>query len=460
MLQSDEKNYLIKAMGSEMLSKEALEEVLEIVRKNPENLINPHSKPCNIGKDGTLLHWAVAHQHHSVLAILLQQEEMDPNIKTKPFGYTPLHLAVAIGNTEAIHWLLSHPHTNPNALDKDDTSPLHLWYAMQRQDEEILKLLLKHEKTDINAQNAQGNSLLHKTLTSCNNGGNAFFDLVELLFRFKKTSIDFNLTNNEGNTLLHMAIPLNNFEIVHLLIANGAKQLSNQKGETPLHLATKIGNQALVKLLLESDGAYTTRNDGDTPLHIAIKNSRIPLVAFFLDNIDTMDINAQNSAGNSPLHCAIQNNQMNTLYLLEQRRAATNLQNNRGDTVLHLIAQKNHRRLNECIVYYMKNNNHLLQNQEGNTPLHLAVLSDNFELLTRLVKDQNTIDIQNNDGDTPLHLAVKNNKIETAKILMARGKCSVENNENKTAADLAAEQGCEDIFIHMRTARTKSARKT
>jgi len=102
------------------------------------------------------------------------------------------------------------------------------------------------------------------------------------------------------------------------------------------------------------------------------------------------------------------------------------------------------------------------KNESGDTILHLLLKQYNnfknderfFRLLNIVISkvDSNSVNIQNNDGDTPLHIAVKNNLHDIASILIAKKNAnpSIRNNEDlyiKTATPQEMERHLETISL-------------
>jgi ankyrin repeat protein len=83
--------------------------------------------------------------------------------------------------------------------------------------------------------------------------------------------------------------------------------------------------------------------------------------------------------------------------------ANVNMQNNKGNTPLHTVAQNaassNDRNAQAQLL--VDHGARLLQNNEGDTPLHLAVRRSDAQLVT-LFKDLPHADDQNKKGKTPL----------------------------------------------------------
>ena len=88
-----------------------------------------------------------------------------------------------------------------------------------------------------------------------------------------------------------------------------------------------------------------------------------------------------------------------------------------------------------------------LQNDFGQTALHLAVRQDHQELVSFLVTRQlPCLDRANRDGDTPLHYAAAWGRANLAKVLVEGGAdLSVQNDHGKTPLEDAMSFGHEDV---------------
>ena len=86
--------------------------------------------------------------------------------------------------------------------------------------------------------------------------------------------------------------------------------------------------------------------------------------------------------------------------LCEQEKLDVNLQNNDGNTPLHLAVQAGKTDVVEslCEQGMLDVNS---QNKDGNTPLHLAIMNKNQDLVTKLMDESANVNIKNSDKKTP-----------------------------------------------------------
>ena len=95
--------------------------------------------------------WATDRLHEGVIKLLLQREDIDPNIADVRYGRTPLTLAAMDGHEGAVKLLLQRVDINPNVADiEHGLTPL-MW-AEQRAHEGIKQLLLARVNVNADTQ--------------------------------------------------------------------------------------------------------------------------------------------------------------------------------------------------------------------------------------------------------------------------------------------------------------------
>lgn len=160
--------------------------------------------------------------------------------------------------------------------------------AIDNNEYEELRNLVRNNPDIIDEQNEEGNTLLH--IAAFNND-----DRIAqlLLLRYHANP---NIYDNDGYGALHVAADLLNPEMLELLLAAGANpNAQNSEQSTPLHMALKSsqgeneesdGDDTLrcVNLLLDA-GANPNilADDGYTPLHTAVFHDQISSIRSLLD---------------------------------------------------------------------------------------------------------------------------------------------------------------------------------
>ncbi|KJV52991.1 ankyrin repeat family protein [Orientia tsutsugamushi str. Gilliam] len=233
-----------------------------------------------------------------------------------------------------------------------------------------------------------------------------------------KKGADVNLENGYGITSLHYAITHDHDEnMVMLLLNNGANvNVPNSRGITPLHcvITPSYSNIDRIELLVSRGGDINVqKNNGRTVLHDAAECGQKDIVEWLLSR----NANAllRDNSGKTPAHLAAKYGYKDAMTLLLDRdHNVINLQDNHGQTVLHLAVLRHSTLLNggtnegEYIRYdedgaeYIRYEERQLSEDE-----RLAALSNSDELIKMMYNycGINFI-LKNNDGYTVLDLAL------------------------------------------------------
>ncbi|XP_066532612.1 NF-kappa-B inhibitor epsilon [Hoplias malabaricus] len=170
----------------------------------------------------------------------------------------------------------------------------------------------------------------------------------------------------------------------------------------------------------------TVTPEGDTLLHLAIIHEWKTLAHELIKLYPKEILNIQNNLYQTPLHLAVYLNQSTIVKDLVQNGVCLELQDQNGNTPLHVACE--HGRLdcaNEMIldvspcrlaqVYDM-------QNWRGLTCLHVATLYKHHRLMRLLMKKGVDLNIQEGtSGKTALHIAVELHDVEAVTLLLNRG---------------------------------------
>ena len=187
---------------------------------------------------GTALTRAALRGHPDIVSILLDAGA-DPRVSGKG-GKTPLCLAAMSGHTEVVRrlldWQIKHPEEESMELQADEFGDSPLILASRTGRTNVVRLLL-----------------------GCSEGHLA--------------SDHLSMRNKDGDTALIEAARQGHFEIVQVLLEQGANpNLKNGRGRTALMVAAAQGNPHLVGVLLDHGSeAEATDAEGETALSLATR---------------------------------------------------------------------------------------------------------------------------------------------------------------------------------------------
>ena len=359
------------------VSEEILYYILEKIKLLEENA---EQRPCNRVIDyqdnlqKSVLHYCISHNNGAALKKLLA---LSPDLGLKDhLGNTPLHQAV-----------LDHEHVSllQPILDsiKDENE---LKYSSN---------LSGFRSPNITCQDQNENTPLH--IASELN----FKSLVTILIEHVKSiQGDYpsfiNAVNKEKMTPLHLSIISSNLEIAKELLAAGAELYATDNyGRTVLHHAVlirdEIKREKAIDLLFQQE---KVKADPERKL-----------------------IQIQDTSNNdSPLHLAVLVSNNKTIQLLLKGSPDLTLCDKHKKSVLHQAITKGHLEIPNSILDYIiktyprerSDPLHVLnlQDEDGNTALHLAINGDRADIMKELLPLKPLMNLKNNSGRIPLHLAV------------------------------------------------------
>lgn len=137
----------------------------------------------------------------------------------------------------------------------------------------------------------------------------------------------------------------------------------------------------VMQLFPKSDMRWQDPIYGNTALHWAIANSNITIAVYLAEHAEQSDINIQDSRKKTALHLAI------------------------GKGWAHVNTTNKTDLPQACVILFLvKKTNLAIQDAEGNTPLHIAVMRRDVECAKELLKNGARCDIQNNAKQTTIDM--------------------------------------------------------
>ena len=329
-----------------------------------------------------------------------------------------------------------------NCIASDGNTPLHI--ACMKGSIDLVRCLMIELNCDHSIQNHKGELALH---CACEQS----LDIVEL-FDIHQT---VDSKTNAGNTPLHVALYAGKFDIAKHLIVEGKcdVDMPDQFEDLPIHIACRLYYKypSLKAELLPIITIMAKENDckgitdcdryGKSPLHDACKQGDISLLSIF---VTPECINIVDSEGNTPLHIACLYRKLKVVKWLLNNGADNFSRNQAGDLPVHIcIRNTNWKgvgnlfasdiRRTIAILKVLGNNHVSVQNNSGDTPVHIACKLNAIPIVCFLSQSNgfaSVLSSANADGNLPLHLAL-NHKMFSKEIFDCISKCENRNADNK-----------------------------
>ncbi len=163
---------------------------------------------------------------------------------------------------------------------KDEDNDSLLFYAISDSGSDSYKIILNN-KPNIDFINSEGESIYHSLVYS-----GQLNRLNELLI-FNKPKINVNHQSKDGITALSLAITLNNFDFVEILLSLGANpNILDKNGMNSLHIACIYGNIEIVKKVMEKKiDLFEKSKNGNVALAIAVNNNFSEIVKLLFEKM-------------------------------------------------------------------------------------------------------------------------------------------------------------------------------
>ncbi|XP_065014179.1 protein ACCELERATED CELL DEATH 6-like [Musa acuminata AAA Group] len=336
------------------------------------------------------------------------------------------------------------------ALDRevtvDGNSVLHI--AAKLGHMELAKALCLAQPSLIKSSNSKGDTPLHCAAAAGHAAIVEFF-VVHRAFSLEDPVVFSEvyglpwMTNDAGNTALHEATRNGHRAVVELLMsaAPDLADVENATGVSALYMAAERGSVEIAKELLKSPTASDEGPRGQTALHAAVLRS-YDITEMILDKKPN-SVRPQDATKSTPLHFAAANGDIRMVQLLLQSDSkAAYIRDEDGYSTIHVAANAGHLKIIEQVLKHCPDSMGL-QNNTGRNFFHVAVEKKNLEVVKYVLRSPWLTELanaQDDDGNTPLHLAVisRNKKMVQVLVSCASVNASVMNNSGRTPVDLAS----------------------
>ncbi|XP_020673227.2 protein ACCELERATED CELL DEATH 6-like [Dendrobium catenatum] len=300
-------------------------------------------------------------------------------------------------------------------------------------------------------QNLKGDTILHCAARAGHDR------ILSLLIDHEELRHMTGMQNRRGDSALHEAARGGHAKVVRQLLAVGENMASmiNGDGESPLYLAAVRGSLEIVEMLLGCVVVDYRGPRGQTALHaalIAVKSS--DAVKMLLDKMPELNLKMDNSLS-SPIHYAASLGDVNMVRLLLQADATiAHLLDDHGLSAIHIAASKDYANVIDEILHRCPDANELTD-INGNNFIHVAAKKRATTVVKQVLSNpllrQSTNEI-NHQGNTPLHLAAMNCNREIVHLLLSysRVDTNVINRKGLTPLDIASSCANSNIRLRMK----------
>ena len=250
-------------------------------------------------------------------------------------------------------------------------------------------------------------------------------NVVSRTIPFLVNAID-SRNGEEDRTALHLACMNGHYDIVRVLLANGADpNAQDRESNTPAHLCIKENcNTKVLEILFQHGARMSVVNtEGENLLHLAAQSIQPDALAFLLTKDPECEHRYMRTAGGlSLLLCALAS-PLSSFEMLTLAGNAISISeclasNKDGETGLHLATKVNDL---ERMKYFLDKGNLNETTTDGSTALHYAIIDGYLETVELLLSRGVDIFLATTDGMTPLHLAASHDSEILEAILSVKG---------------------------------------
>ncbi|GAB6032881.1 Ankyrin repeat domain-containing protein 44 [Chamberlinius hualienensis] len=348
---------------------------------------------------------------------------------TAKSGFTILHFASAKGQIHFVKYLISKG-SDPMVVDNSNRNSAYYAYLKDHAN------VFEYFATQCNASSSITNEFIDKIT----------------IFLITESNVN-DIVDENGATLLHLACKLHKSSFVELLINRGADvNLPDKLGRTPMHYSAlnqrKCEQKMCVQHLLSASAIYNSCDnsiDGITPIEIVLENelksgnpnSSLNCYAalMFIDHLFTFA-----SYGHESFHTLLPE------VISAVNEKVLNARDENGSTLLHYIIDND---IKDNIPDHVIEKCANVQNDDGDTPLHVSVRYGCKWLIEKLLLNGANIYIKNNQLETPLQIASdnKNNKILSKFNLINGMFCTAYENEDSLLKYIACHSDDKEIIL-------------
>lgn len=389
----------------------------------------------------------------SIVRELLRRPELEVN---KRFNRSALMVAAELGNNELVSLLLADPRVLIDDYDDQGCTSLHIAVCTARFN--VVETLLDHG-ADTEAKDVLGEAPIFAAAR------NGLFTIFRLLIKYKADwkpralgkvnllqycskygdhhlivryileelkALDIDARDSRGRVALHYAARLNLTKTIEVLLEFGARtDIRDETGRTPLEVAEQEESLEAITLIQKTMRAKVevlTRPDiglaaGDTPLWTAARIGRMDLIQVAIDkagvnptiDLDRCDPHTQRNA----LWYAVDANDVQMITTLLEAGASDNHEDQDGVSPLFLAIYRGHVEAITCLLEHGVDTD--IEHAKWGKPLTFARRIWNWKIAVKLAQHGATIDLCSRDLQKLLATAAIDGNSEAVSRILASG---------------------------------------
>ena len=344
------------------------------------------------------------------LTVLASQGEVNLDATNSAYK-TPLFLAIEHENIPMVHTLIEYGAD----INKSSYCGTYCYYetpvvtAARTQRVDLIELFLEKGCELEDSGMKEGKTALQWAAT--------YGDIptAELLY---DKGADINWIGPYFHTALHYATIADQPQMVKWLLEKGAEIGVNGDGRTALHIASVRGNFAVVKHLIKHKCELDTVDKFNfTPFSLACLRGHFSIIKHFMDSASPgTDLDLDDG-----LLRAAECGHLNVIEYLLKNNACVNAANNLGETPLSIAARGQFVSTQVLLQNGAKIN---VVDKRGYTPLQHAVLREQIDIATTLIRHGAYLHTYSPTVDSPLQMSVLVANARLVKCLLEAG-CSL-----------------------------------
>ncbi|KAJ8668406.1 hypothetical protein QAD02_010069 [Eretmocerus hayati] len=357
-----------------------------------------------------------------------QGQDLNKPVKHSLFfcqGYTPLHFSVRYGCQETVEYLLK---CGADITAKDSMSamtPLHL--ADLQRDEQILDLLLTANKSAFkNPDSVQGVTHFHIACTR---------DDPSVVEYFLNLGVDINLKVSEshggswkGWTPIHFALYYECPKVIDLLLRSGV-ELQSTTFSKMLKYKFMMGCDYIYnKRMIPTCNTPATEHKRLSKFYSICSPNHVWSIARSITDLGInvpSDFNELVGNGGTFLHMSVEYKSISSTKYLLKHGADVMIQNGNGETPLHIAFYRDYKEIFMLIVNSLDDNaqNNVVDN-DGLSIFHILCTTNKIQLLQSILESGVDVNAQVMDGSefwagfSPMHFACMYLQPEVVKFLL------------------------------------------